>query len=669
MSQNGNTITAEDLYQIELISGPQLSPDGSKFIYALHRVDQKTEKKYSNLWIVDTADGSSRQFTSGDQSDANPKWSPDGKTIAFTSNRSSETQPQIYLIGIDGGEAQVLTDLKGTIASYNWSPDGKSLVMQFRKMDPEAIEREEDEVKKKLGVVSRHYDRIFYKYDGQGYLPKEQFHIWTVDATTGEAQQLTDDPVYSELEPVWTPDGESIVFRSNRQPDPDMDHQNFDIFVIPRSGGDMRELNTPAGMKALLSISPDGKWAAFVGPRDKNAWYMNANLWITPIDGSGPAKNLTGEIDLNCSTSVLTDVDNGAGASVPPIWSLDSEKIYFGSMEHGSNQLKVYDLGSGTVEDVINHEGALGMYNFDNTFTKLGYFEATMMDPGQLYVREMESGKTTQLTHFNKDLFKAKDLGSFEEIWFKGPDGNDLQGWILKPPGFDPEQQYPSILEIHGGPLAQYGHFFMHEFYFLAAKGYVVYFTNPRGGRGYGEEHSKAIWGGWGDRDYADTMAFVDRIEQEPYIDKERMGVTGGSYGGYMSLWIIGHTDRFEAVVAQRVVSNLVSMWGSSDMNYVFQQVFGDKAPFEDMDKLWHHSPMKYIGNATTPTLIIHSENDFRCPIEQGEQAFVALKRLGIDSEMVRFPEEPHGVSRVGRTDRRVVRLNHIVRWMDKYLK
>lgn len=209
----------------------------------------------------------------------------------------------------------------------------------------------------------------------------------------------------------------------------------------------------------------------------------------------------------------------------------------------------------------------------------------------------------------------------------------------------------------------------MHEFYFLAASGFVVYFSNPRGGRGYGEEHTKAIWRNWGSADYADLMAWADTVAKLPYIDVDRMGVTGGSYGGYMTVWIIGHTDRFKAAVTQRCVSNFVSMWGSSDFNWVFQQELNDKAPFEDLQTFWEHSPIAYIGNAKTPTLVIHNENDHRCPIEQGEQVFVALKRLGVDTEFVRFPEEFHGLSRTGRTDRRIARLNHIKRWFVKYLK
>ena len=217
--------------------------------------------------------------------------------------------------------------------------------------------------------------------------------------------------------------------------------------------------------------------------------------------------------------------------------------------------------------------------------------------------------------------------------------------------------------------MAQYGHNFMHEFYFLAAQGYVVYFSNPRGGQGYGEAHTGAIFGNWGDADYADLMLWTDYAQSLPYIDTDRMGVTGGSYGGYMTLWIIGHTHQFKSAVAQRVVSNFISMWGASDMNWKMQHLVGDPAPIDDIQTAWDHSPVKYLGNATTPTLIIHSEEDNRCPSDQGEQAFVTLKYHGVDSEFVRFPGEPHGLSRTGRTDRRIARLKHIKRWMDRYLK
>jgi dipeptidyl aminopeptidase/acylaminoacyl peptidase len=317
----------------------------------------------------------------------------------------------------------------------------------------------------------------------------------------------------------------------------------------------------------------------------------------------------------------------------------------------------------------IGDRGVVGAFTFDSEQKKLAYFHGDMMEIGDAWVMDMASGGTKRLTRVNDRALRSVDLGSVEEVWFKGAARNDLQGWIMKPPGFSPKKKYPSILEIHGGPRVQYGNYFMHEFYYLAAQGYVVYFSNPRGGRGYGEKHAKSIVNNWGSVDYKDLMAWTSYVARKPYTDAKRMGVTGGSYGGYMTNWIIGHTARFKAAVTQRSVSNLVSMWGSSDFNWAFQEEFGNQPPWENLQNYWRQSPMKYMGKVKTPTLVIHSEQDLRCAIEQGEQVFVALKKIGVDTEMVRFPDEPHGLSRGGRTDRRIERLKHILRWFDKYLK
>jgi dipeptidyl aminopeptidase/acylaminoacyl peptidase len=319
---------------------------------------------------------------------------------------------------------------------------------------------------------------------------------------------------------------------------------------------------------------------------------------------------------------------------------------------------------------VVGETGVVGSFSFDRTQSKLAYLHADMTHLAEVWVQDVAAGSPAprQLTRVNAALLRARDLGEIEEVWFTGPAGNDLQGWIIKPPNFDSSRKYPSILEIHGGPLVQYGNFFMHEFYFLAAQGYVVYFCNPRGGQGYGEAHAKAIDNDWGGADYDDLMAWADYVQRLPYIDPDRMGVTGGSYGGYMTNWIIGHTDRFKAAVTQRSVSNLISMYGSSDFNWAFQYELGDEPPWENTENYWRQSPMKFIGSAKTPTLVIHSEQDLRCDMEQDEQVFVALKKLGVDTEFIRFPDEPHGLSRGGRTDRRIARLEHIRRWFDRYL-
>ena len=666
MPNTKRTITAEDLYNFELLSPPRISPDGKHVVYAQQRVDAKTEKKYSNLWITPTNGSGARPFTIGDQNDSQPRWSPDGKTIAFISNRGDEKQPQIYLIPFAGGEARALTELKGEIGALEWSPDGSQFVIQFRAKDAEVLERDGDEQKKKLGIVARHYERVFYKFDGYGFLPHERWHIWTVDASSGVANQLTAGPIFDELQPAWSPDGKSIAFISNRNPDPDLARGDTSLFVIPAAGGLERQIETTS--QALLpSFSPDGKLIAYIGQRDYTQWWQNNDLWVAPVDGSMPPRNLTTKFDATVDTASINDLNFGHNPQAPA-WSPDGNTLFFQVSKDGSNLLMSANVSNGELRTVLGEKGFVGGFDFDHAGETLAYFFGTMSDPGQIFVHPVGGQGSTQITRANPWLQEV-NLGSMEEVWFKGRDGNDIQGWILKPPAFDASQTYPSILEIHGGPLAMYAEFFMHEFYYLAAQGYVVYFSNPRGGQGYGETHAKAIWQDWGNADYADLMSWTDYVAAQPYIDTNRMGVTGGSYGGYMSLWIIGHTQRFQAAVPQRVVSNFVSMWGSSDLNWIFQQVLDNKPPWEDLEKYWKHSPMAYIGNAKTPTLLIHSENDHRCPIEQGEQAFVALKTLGVDAEMVRFPEEPHGLSRIGRTDRRIARLNHIARWMGKYLK
>lgn len=668
ISSKKRSIEGQDLYRFEQISTPRISPDGKFVAYAQHRVDQKTEKKYANLWVAPVASGTPHQFTFGDQTDVQPRWSPTGEQIAFLSNRADkEKPPQLFLISISGGEARPLSSIPGSIGSFSWSPNGKSILCTVQKTDAVVLEREKDEQKKKLGVVDRQYDRLFYKLDGFGYLPKERWHLWTVDAATGKARQLTDHAVYDELAPAWSPDGKWIALISNRSIDPDLRPSADDLFVIPARGGELRLIPTPIGPKGQPSFSPDGRWIAYYGNEGEDLDYKNTSLWIVPADGTEPARNLTEPYDLHVSPWTINDM--GEPEMMPPTWSNDSQTIFYQVSFHGSSILMKINLTGSQPETILGEGGVVGSFTLDKKQTSLAYFWGRMDDPGQIMILDLASRQSRQLTNVNQDLLDQIQLSQVKEVWYQGPDGTNLQGWIMTPPDFSPQKKYPSILEIHGGPRVQYGYFFMHEFYYLAAQGYVVYFTNPRGGRGYGEAHTKAIWRDWGKADHADLMAWADVVVKEPYIDKQRMGVTGGSYGGYMTVWIIGHTHRFHAAVAGRCVSNFVSMWGSSDFNWTFQMEIGGLPPFEDLDNFWKHSPIAYIGNATTPTMVIHNEFDLRCPIEQGEQVFVALKKLGVDTEMIRFPDEFHGLSRTGRTDRRIARLNHILRWFDRYLK
>jgi dipeptidyl aminopeptidase/acylaminoacyl peptidase len=601
--------------------------------------------------------------------DRQPRWSPDGESLAFLSNRRDEKQFQIYVIPFGGGEARQITDLKGTFGSAQWSPDARSLVFCFRKTDPDRIRYDRAGENRKPGIVARHIERVFHKLDGSGFLPKERWHIWTVDVRTGKTRQLTEGEAYEDTAPSWSPDGRFVVFLSNRNSNPDLNPEDVRIFIIKADGRACREVKTPLGMKFAAGFSPDGRYLAYYGIEGQGQWWKNLSLWVVPASGAGKATNLTGRFDLDVLGGTAADLTVETPLE-PPIWSPDGTRLYFTAVRHGDAPL--YSLpvrGTGVLETVVAGPGAVFQASFDRKGSRVAYLFGERTFPVDLFSRDLAEPKPRRLTRINRRILAPLQLGETEEVWSKVPGGKPLHGWIVKPPGFSARKKYPAILEIHGGPALQYGNLFMHEFQYLAAQGYVVFFCNPRGSQGYGEKHSKAIWGDWGRADYEDVMAWADLVEKRPYVDKARMGVTGGSYGGFMTNWIIGHTTRFKAAVTQRSIVNMISKYGSGDYNWLLEYRFGRMPPWESIRRYWDQSPLKYFGNVKTPTLVIHSEEDHRCPIEQGEQVFVALKRLGVDTEMVRFPEEPHGLSRTGRTDRRIARLKHMLRWFDRYLK
>lgn len=674
MASKPKLITADDLYKFQLITDAQISPDGSNVIFCVQRVDEKTEKKYTNLWLAPTGTGKLRQFSYGDWSDSHPRWSPDGTQIAFLSNRKDEAQSQIYLLPIDGGEARMLTEFKDmTPADFAWSPDGKAFLSNIRKKDAEAVKREGDPEKKKLGVVARHITSLRYKNDGQGFLPEEKWHIWRIDAQSGKATQLTDGN-YHEGGYDWSPDGKWIAYFSNTSENPDLTPEADELYVMPATGKEpqakARKIETMPGNKFLPCWSPDGTQISFGYSGEPGNWMSNATICVVPADGSAPPQNLTKTADLNCTGG--SGSDTGGGLMSPYTWSLDGRKIYFQAERHGDIRLMSVTVeDEPIVERILEESGLIGSFSFDTQQEKLAYTWATQQHPSHLFVRDMTKGKSKQLSRFNAAWLKRFDLGEIEEVWIKARDGHPLHGWILTPPGFDPAKKYPSILEIHGGPQTQYDKGMMHEFRLLAANGYVVYWSNPRGSQGYGQAHCEAIQHQWGTVDFDDVMDWANFVGKKPYIDPKRKGVTGGSYGGYMTNLIIGRApDYFQAAVTQRSVFNLVSFWGTSDGNWNFQKTYGEnKPPYENLETYWKQSPMKYIGNAKTPTLVIHSEADFRVETEQAQQVFVSLRTQGVDTELLLVPGESHGLSRGGRTDRRVARLTHMLRWFDKYLK
>ncbi|MEM7802755.1 MAG: S9 family peptidase [Chloroflexota bacterium] len=649
------------------------NPDGANVVYTLQTIDPKTEKKYSHLWIVPTQGGEPRQFTFGKHGDYGPKWSPSGDRIAFLSNRADpeKGQTQLYIIPMYGGEARPVTNLKGSIQSFAWSPGGERIALAFKPKSEEALAREEDPQKKKLGVVSHHFDRSAIRFEGMGFFDSSAvLHIHVLDLATEEMTQITDGE-YGVYAPVWSPNGEEILCLSNQNEDWDMNQDGMEFYLVPAGGGEMREVSSHRGMKHSASFSPDGNHIVYAGLRlSPGQWWQNTTIFIVSAeDLDEAAQDISSQTDIDFGSSTLGD-HGSPPPPMPPTWSYDGRYIYCTATRHGGNPLCRFNGESGELEKLIDDGSVIGMVTLDEANSYAVYFRGTFTDPCQLWLLDLHTLEERQLTHHNRTLLEEAQMGTIEEHWIKGKDGNDIHGWILFPPDFDPSKTYPSILEIHGGPQTQYGRTFMHEFYHFAAQGYIVHFSNPRGGQGYGEEHASSISGIWGTIDYSDIMSWTDFVAEKSYIDTERMGITGGSYGGYLTAMTIGQTERFKASVIQRMVSNWLSFYGTSDMNWRAQYLAGFNGdPWDHLEHYWRMSPTSLVGNVTTPTLVVHSLGDLRTPAEQGEQYYVMLKKKGVEAEMLLLPQENHGLSRAGRTDRRIARLSHMVRWFDNYLK
>jgi len=654
-------LTADDLLKMKFIGSVVMSPDETMVAFTVKTVAEDNKKYFSHIYVANTDGTDLRQFTSGEVNDSSPIFSPDGEWIVFVSKRGEKKG--VYKISTQGGEASLLIDKDGSFSDLSVSPDGKKLLCVFTKSD----ELPKDKQGKKEPPVFRHIDRLFYKLDGAGFLPKDRGHVHIFDMETGEGKRVV-NMKNGERSPVWFPYGRKVAFISNTRRNPDVDDMYDDIFVVSLKGGKPRKLNKPDGPAEALSVSPDGKYVAFLGHDEpKDAW-GTANIHVWKAQVGGKTVDLTPKFDRQAFDLTISDTAEGFGAPAP-IWSKDGKQVYFLVTDSGATHLYKVSASGRNLTCVIGGKRHVSGASMGTNGKLLAVSIATLTSPCDVYVcGTAPNSKPMRITTLGFDPVKQIDIQKPKELIVRGHDGYPIHGWIITPPGFSPRRKYPSIMQIHGGPRVQYGYSFFHEMQLMAAQGYVVYFCNPRGGQGYGRKHAEVTVGSWGTVDYEDCMSMARHMADQKYIDASRMGVTGGSYGGYMTNWIVSHTDFFKAAVTQRSVTNFISMYGSSDIGYgLVREVSG--TPYTDTDHWWEMSPIKHVRNIKTPLLIIHSEQDLRCPIEQGEQLFIALKMLGRKTEMVRFPGEPHGLSRDGRPDRRLVRLDFMMKWFDKYLK
>ncbi len=665
-SKKKQPISGDDLFKLRIPTGVAISPHEDRAVFAVERMDKEDNKYFKNLVMLDLSSGEQRPYTHGKQNDQVPVWSHDGSRLAFVSTRDKKTG--IYVMPAGGGAERKVIDLDGSIANLQWTPDDSQLVFALRYNDSHF---EEDEDKKGKPPVYRHITRLFYRYDALGFVPKDPFQIYRLEVESGELHKITKGK-RDNTQPHVSPDGKWLCYVSNRQKDPDLELLKDDLFVQPLTGGREKKIATPAGPIMAPKFSPDGKTIAYIGhDRPDDGWGVaNQRVWKVGVSGSPKARDLMPEFDRMAMDLSITDVGD-ASFSGTISWSADGKRIYFLGSDTGATNLFYVPAKGGKPTRIFKGKCHIKGFSLAGKTRTAALIHADLKSPGEVvscpttFGAEAKAVYHTKLNQFLNDDVK---LGRVREVFFKSFDGTEVQGWLVTPPDFKTTKKYPSILEIHGGPRVQYAHSFMHEMQYLAAKGYVVFYTNPRGGQGRGETWAAAIMGGWGDLDYRDCMAAADWLETQKYIDPKRMGVTGGSYGGYMTSWIIGHTDRFRAAVTQRAVNDLRSMFGSSDIGWDIEREF-DGWPWTNPENYTKCSPLTYMSNVKTPVLIIHSEQDLRCNIEQADSMFAWLKVMGKTVEYVRFPEEPHGLSRHGRPDRRIARLEWIDKWFSRYLK
>lgn len=663
-------ITAEDFQRIQMVSDPQVAPDGRRIACVKRHVDAEKNKYRSEIWVVSTEGGESRRFTGGETADSNPRWSPDGKQIAFLSDRQ-KPKSQIYLLPTDGGEASALTrmETEGGIQGIRWSPDGAKIAFLFR-ATPEAYRKEavEERKTKELPPPPRVHTSLNYRYDGFGYIDDSYWQVWVADVATGETTQLTTGNYHCDA-PVWSPDSRTLAFLSDRRDDADIDPGHDTIWIVPVEGGELRRIPAPEGPKHALAWSPDGSHFAYAGNPDLgDPWGTNnTRLLLLPAEGGEAAHDLTGHTDRSLGYLTLGDVhDAGTGDLIQ--WSADSKTLFFAVSAFGDTQLYRVEATPGSEPVALTPTGAeLGGFGVSARTGEAAVVLAGPTTPQELFL--IRNNVVVPLTHFNRAWTEGVSLVSPEPIAPPNGEGGTVPGWLLKPIDFDPAQQYPLVLYIHGGPHAQYGNTLFHELQWLAAEGYVVLYTNPRGSKGYGEAHTKAIWGDWGGPDYRDLMAAADYGMGLSYVDARRTAVMGGSYGGYMTAYIVGRTDRFTCAIADRLVSNRHSMSGTTDFAWRHGVYFKGNS-WDDPQPLWDCSPLSYAGRVTTPLLLIHSDGDLRCPIGQAEEMFAALRLQRKTVEFVRYPAETsHGMSRNGPPNLRLDRLRRNLDWLNRWLR
>lgn len=646
----------KEFFELEYASDPQIAPDGNQIIYVRNFADIMTDRRYSNLWIIN-ADGSDhRPLTTGHRNDASPRWSPDGSKVIFVSNM--EGSSEIYCRWMDTGQTARLTNLHYSPGNITWSPDGGMIAFtMFVKDSPAAPAKMPKKPEgAKWADPPKVIEKMIYRADGSGYRENGYVHIFTLPADGGTPRQLTSGDYHHSGRLDWTQDGSAIIFSANRRDDWEYEGRDSEVYEISVKDGSLKQLTSRKGPDGSPSLSPDGKTIAYTGFDDRYQGYQVTHLYTMNRNGEG-VRMITKSLDRSVGNVV---------------WSKDGKGVYAAYNDNGNGKIAYIPL-NGKVKVIAGDVGgtSIGRPYSSGSFTVSDNgtiaFTTTRPDrPADVAIVSVKGGAPKKITSLNEDLFEHKELAEVEEIWYTSShDDREIQGWIVKPPGFDPKNKYPLLLEIHGGPFANYGDRFSAEIQAFAAAGYLVLYTNPRGSTSYGEEFGNLIHHAYPGDDFFDLMSGVDAVIDKGYIDENNLFVTGGSGGGVLTAWLVGRTDRFTAAVSAKPVINWYSFVLTADMYGTFTKYWFPGLPWDIPEHYHKRSPLSLVGNVTTPTMLLTGEADYRTPISESEQYYQALKLRKIDTKLVRIPGASHGIYR--RPSQHIAKVAEILEWFERY--
>ena len=651
-SQSNNKFKPIDVFSLEYVSNPKISPDGKKVLYVRNFKDIMTDKNHSNIWIIDFDGKNNTPLKTGNKNDFDPTWSNSGDKFTYKSN--SDDTVQLYLYALGQKSNQKLTNLQNSVSSVDWSEDDKYLVFTsfVEKPSVSLIKMPEKPKGAKWNDPASEIDCIKYRSDGRGYLNQGFSQVFILPTEGGTPRQIT-FLNNNASSPKWLAKNK-IIFSANLHEDSDLEPRNSEIYSIDIISEKITPLTSRLGPDYSPVVSPDKKEIAYLGFDEKYLGYQQSNLYIMSNNGK-EIRNISENFNRN-----ISNIN----------WSADGKGLYFQYDDKGMTKLAYMSI-SGKLKNIVDQLGGMtlgrpysgGTYSISKN-NRYAYTLGNVYSPSDLAVGYNTSFK--RLTALNKDLFDHKELGNVEEVWFKSSfDERQIQGWLVKPPNFDPSKKYPLILEIHGGPFSNYGFRFSAEIQLFASKGYMVLYTNPRGSTSYGKEFANLIHHNYPNQDYDDLMSGVDHILKRSYVDEENLFVTGGSGGGVLTAWIIGKTTRFKAAVVAKPVINWYSFVLYADNINIYYKYWFPGAPWDNLEHYMKRSPISYVANVKTPTMLLTGEQDFRTPIAESEQFYAGLKLNKVESMLVRIPGASHGIA--ARPSNLITKVNAITAWFEKY--